>query len=245
MKKLILIISLHILFAACDTSNAPDCLKTSGKIIENTIELDEFTSLQINNEFDVVLEQSPLQEVLLITGENLVSEINFDLADEKLTISDQNSCDWVRDYIFPKVIIRHPGLSEIRQNGGGSISSLDTLILNELLLISENSTGTFDLRLRCDKLVIVNNDLSNYHISGETNSLEVGFFSGDGRFEGSDLSTVNANVFHRGTNDIIVNVSEKLTGRILATGDIIYVGNEPNSIDVSDENRGSLINGTN
>lgn len=245
MKQLVIIISLLTILAACDSANAPDCLKTSGEITETLIGLEEFTSLQVNQEFEVILEQSLTQEVVLVTGENLVDEITFDIIDKKLTISDKNSCDWVRDYNYPKVIIRHPGLSAIRQNGGGSITASDTLIIDELLLISEYSTGIFDLRLRCDKLAIVNNDLSNYHLTGETNTLDVGFYSGDGRFEGADLIANSVNIFHRGTNDIIVNATERLTGRILATGDIIYVGNEPNIIDVSDENRGSLINGTN
>lgn len=245
MKQLILIISTAIIVSACDTADAPDCLKTSGELVETIITLPGFTSLQINQEFDITLEQSPSQEVVLITGENLIDEIKFDVTDSKLTISDENSCDWVRDYNFPKVTIRHPGLSQIRQNGGGSIISTDTLIINTLHLISENSTGLFDLRFQCDKLVITNNDLSNYYLSGITNQLEVGFFSGDGRFEGAQLLATHVNVFHRGSNDIIVNVSEILTGRILSTGNIIYVGNTPSTIDISDENRGELINGKN
>ena len=65
--------------------------------------------------------------------------------------------------------------------------------------------------------------------------------SGDGRFEGSNLLTHSAKVTHRGTNDVILNVTDQITGTILSTGNLILKNNKPQVIDVSEENIGKLI----
>ena len=60
------------------------------------------------------------------------------------------------------------------------------------------------------------------------------------RFEGENLIAQNVSVFHRGTNDMIVNPQQSITGSILSTGNVISV-NQPPIVDVEEVFNGRLI----
>ncbi|MBL6445520.1 DUF2807 domain-containing protein [Fulvivirga sp. 29W222] len=238
------IVLLIILIYGCDSANAPDCLQKAGRTTEVVLNVDPFNLLEVNSGLNVILEQGTEQLVTLNAGENLISDIHYEVSGNQLLIRNDNSCNWVRPYDFPIVKIIHPNISEIRLAGSGLISSSGTLNFPRLILISEDESGDFKLDLNCASLSIVSNDITNYYMSGTVENLKVMFASGDGRLEGNNLQVANANIFHRGTNDIIVYVTDELSGRIISTGDLIYVKTKPTVIDVSLENLGDLIDET-
>lgn len=242
MVKWYFIISLvTLLFTACDDVDAPDCLKTSGDERSFRLTVGSFSALEINDAFEVIIRKGQEQSVELVIGENLADDISASVEEGTLVITDGNSCRWVRELNFPRLIITTPDLIRIRQNGGGIIRSEGVLDFDNLHLISEGQTGDFELNVDCNELQVTNNDLSNYHISGKTDHLNVFFASGDGRFEGAGLEADIVNAFQRGTNDIVVFAKKELTGSIISTGDLIYTKAEPEVIDVSLEGKGKLI----
>ncbi|MBL3656217.1 GIN domain-containing protein [Fulvivirga sediminis] len=244
-KSLIATTLLFALFIQCDTENAPDCLKKAGDRTSIDLELNHFSSLNINNEFNVIISEAEHQRVTLTIGENLINDIDYFIIDESLTVSNQSGCLWARSYDFPTLHIFTPNLTSIVNNGSGKVSSTDTLHFQSLSISSENSSGDFDLLLNCNYLGVVNNDVSNFYISGECDLTWIAFASGDGRFEGENLKIRNANVTNRGSNDIIVNVSDSLSGSILSAGNIIMRNSKPGYIDIDDSNLGHLIDETN
>jgi hypothetical protein len=96
------------------------------------------------------------------------------------------------------------------------------------------------LQVSSNNIRVSFNNLSNCFISGETENLEVGFFSGDSRFEGQNLIAQNVNISHRSSNDIIVNPQQSLKGVVRGTGDLISV-NTPPVIEVEELYTGRLI----
>jgi hypothetical protein len=76
-------------------------------------------------------------------------------------------------------------------------------------------------------LVIENNNVSRYFISGSTNAAQISFWAGDGRIDASNLTIQNLNVYHRGSNDMIVKPIQSITGKMVSTGDIILKNNPP------------------
>ena len=87
---------------------------------------------------------------------------------------------------------------------------------------------------------VVSNNISSFYFIGQTNNLTINFPSGDGRFEGQDLIANHVDVFHRGSNDMIVHPIESLSGELRGTGDLISV-NQPTSINVEQYYTGQLI----
>ena len=70
--------------------------------------------------------------------------------------------------------------------------------------------------------------------------MSIGFFAGSGRFEGEDLIAQQVTINHRGSNDMIVNPQQSLTGVIRGTGDVISL-NQPPIVDVEIIYTGDLI----
>ena len=60
------------------------------------------------------------------------------------------------------------------------------------------------------------------------------------RFEGEQLIAQHINVYHRGSNKMIVNAQQSLTGTLYSTGDLI-AKNHPNEVEVEELYTGSLI----
>ncbi len=76
-------------------------------------------------------------------------------------------------------------------------------------------------------------------ISGTAENLLLESCSGDSRFEGRNLVVQNIQVFHRSSNDMIINPQASVTGEIRSTGNVILV-NEPPIVDVKTFYKGRL-----
>lgn len=243
MRKYWIILVAAVLFISCNQEDAFDCVKTTGDIISFDIALPSFNDLDIYNNIDVTIEQGAEQQVTLITGKNLKDKIDFNVNEGVLTIQDMNTCSWARDYGKVQVHIITNNLTQIRSSGGGQIRSEGELTFEDLTLISEQRTADFILQVDMNSLKIINNNLSNYFISGAVSQLFVHFFAGDGRFEGKNLIADDVDVYHEGTNDIIINPQRTLSGELQQTGNVIYCKEPPiMTIKVVDD-RGALIQG--
>ena len=244
MRKLFFIILIGIIYG-CDSAEAPDCLKSAGGNITNSIPLDSFNELIINNDFNVILTQGVEQSVTLTIGENIFNDISFEVINNILEVKNNVGCKWVRKYDYPTIEITHPNLELIEIVGGSLVTTTNVLTYPNLLLKAKDSNGVFTLNVNSDNLTIDSNEITNYYLNGITTNLNIQLTSGDGRIEAGLLTTTNANISHASSNDIIVNVTNELNVTINSTGNVIYVGQEPTSINTVIQERGSVINGVN
>lgn len=244
MKKLIIILTIIVLFG-CDSDNSPDCLKSTGNVISKDFDLSDFDMLTINNEFKVYITHGTEQKVKLKIGENLLNDITLEVIDGELIVKNNAGCKWVRSYDFPILEITSNDINFIEIIGGSEVYSVNTLSYPSLFMKSKDSNGMVDLDIAMINFGVDGNEITNYNIEGSVTNLNLTFSSGDSRFEGGKLVAEFATVVHNGSNDIIVNANESLTGSINSTGDLIYVDQQPQTIDVNITNRGRLIDGTN
>ncbi|MBT8229439.1 MAG: DUF2807 domain-containing protein [Bacteroidia bacterium] len=240
-------IALLLIMFGCDKKNAWDCIQTAGQQLEYDVEVNDFTRILVNRDVQLFISYDNEYNVRVVTGENLVSDINVEVVGNQLELTDNNTCNYVRDYGITKIYVSAPNLTEIRNSSQYEIQSENTLQFDELVLNSEdfNEPGSFnvgDFRLDVDseRLQIVSNNLSSFFISGTVDRLNIGFFSGDGRFDGENLVAQQIQVFHRGSNDMIVYPVESLSGEIRSTGDLISI-NVPAEVDVQEYYTGQLI----
>lgn len=230
-------------FLGCDNENAIDCLKTVGDFTTYEIEHSAFTEIEINGDIALNIENSIEQSVSLTTGQNLYPKIDFVIVDGKLTISDNNDCSWVRKYGNTTLHIKSNNITSIRNNGSRDVNSVGIYnIENSLFLFSKNASGDYYLDVTGRELKISSNKVSNFYINGSIEKLFVGFYSGQGRFEGADLMVNNINIFHRGSNDMIVYPQLLLTGSIEAFGNLIVM-NGPDSVNIIRNGSGQVIYG--
>lgn len=245
MKK-ITYIFIVLLFASCDNNNAPDCFKNAGDIIEKEITVAPFTKITAFKNIELIVTDALAQSVKIETGENLMDEIAVTVENGRLLINDNNGCNLTRDYGLTKVYVSVPNLTEIRNSSQFTVRSNGVLNYPDLNLLSEDDSGDFynngifNLEVNANRIFIVINNTTTAYISGTTTNLRVYHASGDGRFEGRNLIADNVNVYHRGTNDIIVNPQLKLTANLLSTGDVISVTTPP-VLDIQEQFDGRVI----
>ncbi|PWK21021.1 head GIN domain-containing protein [Xanthomarina spongicola] len=246
MKKLVYIFLLVFLFA-CDSEDANDCFQKSGNIIQQEVVVEPFEKILVNRNIELILKEDLEFSLVIETGENLMNDVEVVVIDNQLRLTDNNSCNYVRDYEPTKIYVSAPNITNIRSSTQFDISSDGVLNYNNLKLFSEDfnsegafTMGDFRLQVNANNLRVTANNLSSFYISGETNKLYVGFFSGTGRFEGANLTAQEVSIYHRGSNDIIVNPQQLLTGELRGTGDLISKNNPPN-VEVEQFYTGELI----
>ena len=246
MKRYIYILWSVLLFA-CNSEDANDCLQTSGAIIQQEFEISDFNKILINKDVELIVTQGLEQKVIIETGENLLNDIDVTVVDNILTITDNNDCNWIRDYGITKAYVTVTEITEIRSASQYKVSSIGTIQSNNLTLITENywnpeyyNLADFHLDLDCNVLRVITNGLSVFYLTGTANNLEVSFYAGLGKFEGENLVANNIDIYHRGTNDMIVYPVNKLTGELRSTGNLISV-NQPPIVEVEQHYTGQLI----
>jgi len=247
MKKILFIIAI-ISFLSCDSEDARDCFQKAGNIVQTEVEVADFTEIILYDKIKLFIEQGTKQKVIIETGENLMNEVTAEVADGRLILMNENVCNLVRDYEITKIYVTVPDLTYLRHAGNIPLESVGTLNLENLWLVSENqaidpeihTNGDFVMDLNVENLRITNDNYSNYFLTGNVENADFFIAAGDGRLEGRDLIVQNYEIFHRGTNKLIINPQQSLKGEIVSYGDVISV-NRPPEVDVEEKFRGKLI----
>ncbi|MDA9125507.1 DUF2807 domain-containing protein [Flavobacteriaceae bacterium] len=245
MKQLFYI-SLVVTFISCNKEDAWDCIQTSGTPITQELTLDPFDKIRVNRDIELVVKQGQDYKVEIQTGENLLSDIEVLVVENELQLSNLNSCNFVRDFGLTKMIVTTPVLKGIRSSTQYLTSSKGVLNFEDLSLISENynsgyiSSGDFNMTVNTQSLSVVANNLSEFTISGSTETLFVGFYAGLCAFNGADLIAQDVTIFQRSSHDIIVNPQQSLEGEIRSVGNVISVHTPP-VVEVEEYYTGRLL----
>ncbi|MCM5661495.1 head GIN domain-containing protein [Galbibacter mesophilus] len=238
---------LGFLITSCDSKDANDCIQASGKTIREERNITPFSRILVNEEVSVVIKQDSIYKVEVQSGENLLNDIKVEVVNDQLILTNNNICNFFREYNNTTIYITAPNLTEIRSATQRDIRSDGILKVDNLALLSENylnneylTSANFYLEVEAESLRMVFNGISNVFINGKAKNLNINMASGNGRFEGRNFLVENANIYHRGSNDLIVNASTSLKGDIFSTGNVILVG-QPETVEVTEHYKGKLI----
>lgn len=249
MKRIVYIVFFIIsilLESSCNSENASDCFQADGDITSELRLVEAFSKILVNEGVEMIIKEGDEYEVEVESGKNLMNEIKVEVIAGQLILTDNNSCNYFRDYNVTKIYVTAPNITEIRSSTQFDIKSEGVLTYPDLTILSEDNkesfqtVGNFYLEINNESFRVVFNNLSNCFISGSVNNLNVQYFSGNGRFEGENLIATNVNIYHRGSNDIIIYPIENLTGDLYGTGDLILVNN-PENVEIIEHYQGKLI----
>jgi hypothetical protein len=247
MKKILFLLFAMVLIG-CDSPNGLDCFQSAGDLVQEEYEVDVFNKIQVWERVQLFISQGPVQSVRVETGDNLINEVFVRVKDSVLTVSDRNSCNFVRDYSVTKVYVTSPNIEEIRNSSGHTVESEGVLGFNELDLISQDPLldglyhmdGDFNLDLDVATLRIRANGLSKFYLRGKAGHANFALYDGDVRVEAAELEIRGIYFYHRSTNKIIINPLIALRGEIWGLGDVISLDYPP-IIEVEEFFRGRLI----
>ncbi|MCF4101998.1 DUF2807 domain-containing protein [Gillisia sp. M10.2A] len=248
MKKLYFIIFSLLFICSCDTEDAPGCFKKAGDIVIDEVEVAPFNEIIVYERVKLFIEQGPVQKIVIETGKNLRKDVSVSVENNRLSIRNENSCNLFREYDLTKVYVTLPNLTWLQNSSGSAVESIGQLKLDNLWLRSVNqeddlsihTDGDFILDLHVQSLRITNDNVSNYFLKGKAENFNAFFAAGDGRLEATDLIVQNYEIFHRGTNKMIVNPQKSIKGEIRSSGDVI-AKNRPPIVNVEEFYTGKLI----
>ncbi|MBL0013755.1 MAG: DUF2807 domain-containing protein [Flavobacterium sp.] len=248
MKKTVLLILTILLFISCEKPS--DCFKSSGPLQSKIFEGLTFSKLLINKRISVVLIEGPECKVEVQTGENLINDIEVTVEGDLLQLSDNTSCNWVRDYGNTTVYVTAPNITQINSKTEQNITSEGVLHFPNLHVISSNQndgyagvgTGDYYLNVDNESVTVENNDLGRFFITGNTNNLQVFFYENGGVFHGENLFANTIYFYHRGSNDLFIRPVQVLSGDIYNVGDVNCYSRPPaENVHVIQHYRGRLI----
>jgi hypothetical protein len=237
-----------ILLISCNGDGAPDCFQNTGTIIRDVIPVENFTKITVNENTKLVLKEGSTVSVEVETGEFLRNEVNAEVRDGRLLLTDTNNCNFFRPYGLTTFYVTAPNITEIRSNTGFSTVSDGVLTYPRITLVSESfndpenltTDGEFDLQLASQDVNIVVNGIAYFKLNGSSENFSVVVAAGDSRVEAASLIAQNITLNHRGSNDIFINPRESLTGTIRGTGDVQSY-NRPEIVEVEELYKGKLI----
>ena len=164
MKSLLKVVIVLFCFG-CDSEDANDCFQTAGDVIQQEFTVSSFDRILVNRDVSLVVKQGSDYEVMVETGENLLNDVSVEVIGNQLVLTDNNTCNFFRDFGITKVFVTTPTLTEIRCSTQFEISSDGILTFNELRLISESFNfpnsfpmGDFRLAVDVERLNVISNN---------------------------------------------------------------------------------------
>jgi hypothetical protein len=240
----IFIFLVALVLHSCGLSE--DCLKGNGKTVTKMYDLPSFDKIKVYDGVGLVIKQGPVQEIKLVTGKNILDDIEIKLELDTLKIKDQSTCNSLRDYGQTIMYVTTPNITQIHSKTNQQIRSDGTLNYPVLYLYAMDlsdgaGTGDFNLDINSILFEIATNNVSNFYISGTCTDAKIFTYWGNSKVNMTDLNIQNnAEIFHRGANDITLKVTNQATGNIYATGNII-LKNNPNLVNITEHFSRRLI----
>ena len=240
--------TLICLILSCTNENAPTCFQAAGDPVRDEVVVPFFDQITVFENIEMILIQGPEQKVEIEAGEYLRNEVDAEVVDGVLRLTDDNNCNLFRDYGTTRIFVTTPDILEIRSSTSWPIRSAGPLSFNNIRLVSESFNnpesetrdGSFDLEFNSTTVNVVVNGIAYFKLSGATENLNINVAAGDSRIEAEELVAQHVNVNHRGTNNVLVNPQQSLQGVIRGTGNVISF-NRPPLVDVDVIFKGDLI----
>jgi hypothetical protein len=241
VRKISLLFIIAMAISSCSKVNPGDCFKSNGPVTSEEREVSSFTYLELKDNVDVYLTYAPEYRITVRAGKNIIPGIKTELSGYSLTISNENTCNWVRSYESPiEVYLSFPKIDSIHYMASGNLSSTNQLVGDSLNLDVLEGAGSINLWIHMKR--------SWFYLHYGTADLTVKGYShinhlyseGYGPADARDLNTVFSYVTNKSTNDCFVRSSLELEATIDNVGDVYYWGNPP-TVSRSGSGSGSLI----
>lgn len=224
-----LIFLVLVLFSSCEKNNLGDCFKSTGEITEEVREIESFTKIIIHDNVEIVLTPSTSNLLTVSAGKNLIDKIITEQIADTLIISNNNSCNWVRNYSTPiKVLVPINGLSEIEYRSIGDIICTDTIFSDSLNINVREGAGT--LNILTNSYLVRSNlhyGTADIKVSGRCH-LSYVYSASFGLIDNRFLISNQVYVGNKSSNDIYVTAVSTIAATIEGIGNIYYFGNPPN-----------------
>ena len=242
LRTLAIILSVIGLSFLYSCNEEGECVKNTGKVVKEDRAAIDFHYLEIYDNINVILTQDTMVHAITVeAGENLIAGITTEIDSGRLTLRNQNSCNWLRSFEVPvNVYLTFSKLDTIVFQASGDISCSNTWHNDSIYLNVVEGAGDINLRLNVAR--------STMHIRYGTVSLTVNgksgvtFISsqGYGPVHAEELLSKFTYVYTYSPNDVYVYAEEEIGVEIANIGNVYCKGN-PKEVSEINSSTGRLI----
>jgi len=234
IKILTVCLLITFLFNSCKTDFFCDCLEGGGSTKQTEYKFSKETGLTIKSAFDVYLINDTINKIIIEGGENLLKNVKITTDSTRLSISNNNVCNWARSYENIRLYIHTQTLKDYNNESPSRIVSTNTLKSDYLSLRNNTPLCSVNLSVDCDYFYFDHwNGSGEFTLKGRCTTFEsqsLGTAS-SGPVWADSLKITNANIYTNSTGDYHLNVSNELVVKILWIGNVYYKGNPTVKID--------------
>ncbi len=242
-NKLIYIIGFFIVFASCKKAENRSCFKFVGNEKTKEVEINEFYKLKLYEHVKFELVQDTVNKVVLIGGENLLNEISINVSENTLTITNNNKCNFLRNYDkVVKAEIHFKDLKELDYLGSETLTNRDILNLPWFSFSMKKNSSTIDLNIKSIFLFAnTSGGYADYILRGSADYACL-TASSNGYCDANNLIIKDSlNVVSNTMGEMKINADKVLLrAEVKLKGNIYCIG-IPSSSFISEINSGKLI----
>lgn len=204
------------------------CFRSTGSITTETRQVEAFRYLQMENNVDVFLTYNASQKVEVRAGENIIPNIKSSVSNQTLTISNENSCNWVRSYDKPiEVYISTPVLDSIVYKASGNLTSTNQFEGDSIKLDILEGAGSINLWLDMRRSIFnLSYGTADLTVKGYSHISQI-YSEAYGPADLRDLRTEFTYLTNNSTNNCYVWATLELECIIENVGDVYLWGNPP------------------
>lgn len=226
---------------SCKKSSVSDCFNSTGPITIVERSITGFHSIILKDNINLVLESSNTNHLTIEAGNNLLPKIISEISDSILTIQNNNSCNWVRNYNSPvTAYLSFTRLDTIEYRSIGNITSNDTIHIEDLLINVKEGAGEISFIVNASTLHCnLHYGTADIKMKGKSNVCYV-YSNSFGLINNLDLSADFVYLNNRSSNDVYIEANKVLGVTIENIGNVFYKGN-PYDISLNQIGSGQLI----
>ena len=230
MRKIwILILVSFIFLLSCEKGSTPDCLKSTGTLIEEEREVADFNRILLRHNVNLHLRQTQQNKITVKAGSNLMGKISTRVNESgQLEIRNDNSCNWVRSYETPiDVYLDFIRLDSLEYRSTGDVTNEGIIRQDTLKIDVLEGAGSIELNIDADVLYCgLNYGTADIRIKGNC-EISYLYSAGFGLIDNGELVSKFVYVNNRSSNDLYLKVTTELGATIENIGNIYYSGNPP------------------
>lgn len=220
MKKIIYTIAIAAVATLSFSSCKMKCKKGSGTVITDNRKVTDFTKLEVNGGFKVILKQDSSLNVNITIDDNLLEYVKTDVSGGKLVISTKKNICASNDAV---VTIGVKNLEEIKGSGAITFNSEGKLNVKDFY-IDLSGAGRTDLDLSAANVRTEGSGATEIKLKGQAASNTVDL-KGSSKVNALDFVVGSYNIETTGAGDYKINVLKSLIVKTTGASSIEYRGN--------------------
>ncbi len=237
LTKIVFFLGLTLL-ASCQKGTK--CIHSMGKNTEETRFVSSFNRLRINSLMDVYWHWDSVDKVVITTGQNMLTYVKTEVSNNRLSITNENRCNWLRKYQRIRVDVFSRSFKFLDLYGNGDFYMMDTIKTDSFMVDNWSDISKVKLLANCNVFSYSQNaGTGDTYIDGSA-AVSYIWVMGYGYVFAKGFKTGYNYITHKSTGQLFVNVEKEVGARLFSSGNL-YVYGRPYKVDKEMYSSGKVI----